>query len=182
MNRKTFIKSSLVMALSLDTILDVSKTFADERLLKNVLILNNIQTANGRIYSPEILEIIANQINSATNVNYGSMGFNEDMTPEIKKIAFIYNNARIIKDGVWQSLHVDIQLLKNETGDILHRIMKSENIVFRPGGIANIGALGYVKNDYKLINVAAISKEEDALRERMSGTLPHYSSGEISCL
>lgn len=145
--------------------------------LKRKLLLNTKINANNRKYPLVVLESIRDQINNGEEEkrNFGFVGFdsfmsgNEDLN---KEIAFVYNNAVIENE----SLYVDINILDTPRGEELKILNESYDIRFRPAGRAelpssfdtNVNVIGYpsvVGDDYKLVTIAAITKEEDAYEE-----------------
>jgi hypothetical protein len=140
--------------------------------LYNQLILNTEPTKNNRRYPIEVLETIKNQINSDVNKNIGTIGFPEGLEISLSESAFTYSNAYISNDV----LYCDIELINTPKGVELRRMIdENTDVRFRPGGQATLkgempvethnllGIPAHVSEDYKLITIAAINAEEDAI-------------------
>lgn len=148
------------------------------RRLEKVLILNTKPNKNNRVYELPILEIACKQINSRDKYeNLGMLGIQESSIVNMRRIAFMYENARI-EDN---SLYVDIEVLSSNTGQELNQILDIEEenkesiIVFRPNGFgsyvnsaaADMMDMLYVpkriSDDYELLSISALPINEDAL-------------------
>lgn len=142
------------------------------KLLKRE-ILNSEPTKNNRRYTPEVLEIIKDQINSRErDKNLGTMGYPAGLETPLCDVAFRYSNA-VIENNV---LYADIETIHTPEGIKLRQMIESGiDVRFRPGGQATLdGEMPvethnllnipkHVGKDYQLITVAAISPEEDAV-------------------
>jgi hypothetical protein len=141
------------------------------KLLKRP-ILNTAPTKNNRRYTAEVLEVIKNQINENSSKNLGTLGYPEGMDVSLSNVAFKYSNAVIEKDV----LYVDIETIHTPKGIELRKILEVDNdIRFRPGGAATLegempvethnllNVPKHVSTDYKLITIAAITPDEDAV-------------------
>ncbi len=139
--------------------------------LEKVQILSTSPNLNGRMYPLHVLESIRDQINSnETHINIGTMGYPEGLDVNLTDAAFIYTNARIIDEA----LYVNIELLKTSMGDTLKHIIEVDSqcdntsIVFRTAGQATLDdgdEVQVIGDDYQLISVAAINKDEDAFKQ-----------------
>lgn len=136
------------------------------------MILNTEVNKNNRRYNKEVLDIIRDQINSNPETNFGTIGYTTDLTVPLCDAAFRYSNA-VVENN---SLYADIETLSTPKGIDLLRMVESEmDIRFRPAGMATIkGGMpvetlnllkipNIVGDDYKLISIAAINPEDDAV-------------------
>lgn len=142
------------------------------KLLKRE-ILNSEPTKNNRRYTPEVLEIIKDQINSRdADRNLGTIGYSEGLDVALSDVAFKYSNA-VIENNI---LYADIETIHTPQGVKLRQMIETgSDIRFRPGGKATLegempvethnllNVPKHVGRDYKLITLAAINPEEDAL-------------------
>ena len=91
----------------------------------------------------------------------------------MSKIAFKYSNPLIENE----TLYVDIEVLGTREGNLLKSLLEAQvDLRFRPAGTASLvgempqethnllGVPKHVATDYKLISLAAIGPEEDALQ------------------
>lgn len=142
-------------------------------------ILNTNATLNNRRYPLEVLVAIKDQIIdlSSKQSAFGTVGYDseslEKATLNVSKIAFEFSNPLIENE----TLYVDIKTLETPEGQLLRSLLESEiDLRFRPAGMASlVGEMPqevhnlldvpkHVSSDYKLIGLAAINPEEDALQ------------------
>jgi hypothetical protein len=142
-------------------------------------ILNTNATLNNRRYPLEVLVSIKDQIieMSSKQSAFGTVGYDseslEKATLNVSKIAFEFSNPLIENE----TLYVDIKTLETPEGQLLRSLLESEiDLRFRPSGMASlVGEMPqevhnlldvpkHVSSDYKLIGLAAINPEEDALQ------------------
>ena len=142
-------------------------------------VLNTNATLNNRRYPLEVLVSIKDQIidMSSKETAFGTLGYDteslEKATLNVSKIAFRYSNP-LIEDKI---LYVDIEVLETPEGGILRSLLEAKmDLRFRPSGMAFlVGPMPqethnllvvpkHVSSDYKLISLAAINPEEDALQ------------------
>ena len=142
-------------------------------------ILKTNPTLNNRRYPLEVLVSIKDQIIEMSNKQsaFGTVGYDseslEKATLSVFKIAFRFSNP-LIED---ETLYVDIEVLETPEGGILRSLLESKmDLRFRPSGMASlVGEMPqevhnlldvpkHVSSDYKLIGLAAINPEEDALQ------------------
>lgn len=126
-------------------------------------LLNTTVNKNQRKYDLPLLELIRDQINSSDpDRNIGTLGtFSSDAVP-LAQAAFLYKNARVEGD----SLYAEIELLDTPAGKKLKGMLA--DVVFRPAGIGNLSVsmgIRVVQDDYELVSVNAIPREEDSLNE-----------------
>lgn len=128
-----------------------------------VKILNTEVNKNERKYEVDILELIRDQINSRDpDRNIGTLGTFSDNAVPLSQAAFLYRDARV--EG--SSLYTEIELLDTPAGKKLKG--KLDEMVFRPLGMGSLAVsvgVRVVQDDYQLISVTAISKDEDSLNE-----------------
>lgn len=142
-------------------------------------ILNTNATLNNRRYPLEVLVAIKDQIIdlSSKQSAFGTVGYDyeslEKSTVDVTKVAFRFCNPLIENE----TLYVDIETLETPEGQLLRSILESQmDIRFRPSGMATlVGEMPqevhnlldvpkHVSPDYKLIALAAINPDEDALQ------------------
>ena len=136
--------------------------------LEKQLILNTQPTLNSRVYPLAVLEQIRDQINSNdASVNIGTFEYPEGLEFSLSKAAFTYSNAIIEND----CLYADIQILSTPDGEKIKYQLEVgvSSRVFRPAGQATLDdelsdSQLTVGGDYRLIAIASISKEEDAVQ------------------
>ena len=139
--------------------------------LEKVQILSTSPNLNGRMYPLHVLESIRDQINSnEPHRNIGTMGYSEGLDVNLTDAAFTYANARIIDEA----LYVDIESLKTPKGDTFKHSIEVDSrcdnthIVFRTAGRGTLkdgDGVQVVNDDFRLISVAAINKDEDAFKQ-----------------
>jgi hypothetical protein len=146
--------------------------------LEKVLILNTKPNKNNRVYELKILELARDQINSREKChNLGMLGIQEEAVVTMRRIAFMYENARIENEA----LYVDIEILSSNAGAELKQILEIEEeikkprIVFRPNGFGTyinspddnmmdmLKIPKRIAEDYQLISISAIPFNEDAI-------------------
>lgn len=142
-------------------------------------ILNTNASLNNRRYPLEVLVSIKDQIieMSSKQSAFGTVGYDseslEKETLNVSKIAFEFSNPLIENE----TLYVDIKTLETPEGQLLRSLLESEiDLRFRPAGMGSLdGEMPqevhnlldvpkHVSSDYKLISLAAINPEEDALQ------------------
>jgi len=142
-------------------------------------ILNTNPTLNNRRYPLEVLVSIKDQIieMSSKQSAFGTVGYDseslEKATLNVSKIAFEFSNPLIENE----TLYVDIKTLETPEGKLLRSLLESGiDLRFRPAGTASLvgempqethnllGVPKHVATDYKLISLAAVNPEEDALK------------------
>jgi hypothetical protein len=142
-------------------------------------ILNTNASLNNRRYPLEVLISIKDQIieMSSKQSAFGTVGYDsgslEKATLNVSKIAFEFSNPLIENE----TLYVDIKTLETPEGKLLRSLLESEiDLRFRPAGMGSLdGEMPqevhnllevpkHVSSDYKLICLAAIGPEEDALQ------------------
>lgn len=121
------------------------------------LILNNKPTKNGRVYSTEILNKIASQINTSAFMA-GTIGY-LDHVVSVTEIAFQAKNAVVEENN----LYAHIELCDLPKGKELCKIL--DNVVFRPAGMGYLNSNNekVLEEDYHLLYIAAVPKETDAV-------------------
>ena len=142
-------------------------------------ILNTNASLNNRRYPLEVLISIKDQIieMSSKGMGLGTLGYDteglEKCGVNMSKIAFKYSNPLIENE----TLYVDIEVLGTREGNLLKSLLEAQvDLRFRPAGTASLvgempqethnllGVPKHVATDYKLISLAAIGPEEDALQ------------------
>jgi hypothetical protein len=142
-------------------------------------ILNTNATLNNRRYTLEVLVSIKDQIieMSSKESAFGTLGYDsealEKATVNLSKVAFGFSNPLIENE----TLYVDIEVLETPEGEVLRSLLESKmDLRFRTSGMASlVGEMPqevhnlldvpkHVSPDYKLIGLAAINPEEDALQ------------------
>ena len=142
-------------------------------------ILNTNATLNNRRYPLEVLVAIKDQIieMSGKETAFGTIGYDYESLEKCvinpSKIAFRFSNP-LIENEI---LYVDVEILETPEGKLLRSILESQmDLRFRPSGMASlVGEMPqevhnllevpkHVSPDYKLIGLAAINPEEDALQ------------------
>ena len=142
-------------------------------------ILNTNPSLNNRRYPLEVLVSIKDQIieMSSNETAFGTIGYDyeslENGGINLSRTAFKYSNP-LIEDEI---LYVDIEVLETREGEILRSLLESKmDLRFRPAGTASLvgempqethnllGVPKHVATDYKLISLAAVNSEEDALQ------------------
>lgn len=108
---------------------------------------------------------------------FGTVGYDleslEKSTLNVSKIAFEFSNPLIENE----TLYVDIKILETPEGQLLRSALEAKmDLRFRPAGMGSLdGEMPqevhnlldvpkHVSSDYKLICLAAINPEEDALQ------------------
>jgi hypothetical protein len=142
-------------------------------------ILNTNASLNNRRYPLGVLVSIKDQIieMSSKETAHGTIGYDIESIKKgginLSKIAFKYSNPLIENE----TLYVDIKTLETPEGKLLRSLLESGiDLRFRPAGTASLvgempqethnllGVPKHVSSDYKLIGLAAINPEEDALQ------------------
>lgn len=148
-------------------------------MLNKQPVLNTNPSLNNRRYPLEVLVSIKDQIieMSSKETAFGTLGYDieslEKCVTNLSRIAFKYSNP-LIEDEI---LYVDIEVLETPEGGILRSLLEAKmDLRFRPSGMASLvgempqevhnllGVPKHVSPDYKLVGLAAINPEEDALQ------------------
>jgi hypothetical protein len=112
-------------------------------------------TPTGRIYPSNVVEKMYKKIAAAgPHERFGEMGMPESHTVNLSNVAFTYENP-FLEDG---NLYVDIHILETPKGKELKEMVG--DMVFTTAGIGIVDEDNIVQDDYELISINAIPKDD----------------------
>jgi len=124
--------------------------------MEAIIAYANEPTINGRIYSKEVLEDLAKQINEK-EFNPGGIGERTKFGSVVNMDYVSHNIKKAWMEG--NVLKADIRLFGTYLGQELIKLLNEDKVVFRACGMGTVGDNGSV---YDLVSINAIDKNDDA--------------------